>query len=52
MYCILTNLRRYGWGEDHISRDGVWKKLDTLYNMEALHERVSRGFLNCPKQHY
>lgn len=41
MYCILTSLRRYGWNEEHITRKGIWQKLDTLYNMETLHERVS-----------
>lgn len=46
MFCILANLRRYGWQEDHINRSGVWQKLDTLYNMEALHERVISSTIN------
>lgn len=43
MIAISENLRNHGYTspqDDHTRIPGIWKKLDNLYNLEALDERV------------
>ncbi|KAJ6013565.1 hypothetical protein N7540_008156 [Penicillium herquei] len=44
MLAIADFMRSHGYGSataEHLSIPGIWKKLGTLYNLEALDERVS-----------
>lgn len=44
MLAIADYLRSQGFGPstgEHMHIPGIWKKLRTLYNLEALDERVS-----------
>jgi len=49
MLAIADYLKSQGYGAstaDHMRIPGIWKKLGTLYNLEALDERVIQ-FLGC-----
>jgi len=43
MIAISENLRNHGYTsshDDHTRIPGIWEKLNSLYNLEALDERV------------
>jgi hypothetical protein len=45
MVAISEFLKINGYGPasgEHLGIPGIWKKLGTLYNLEALNERVSK----------
>ena len=47
MIAISENLRNHGYTsarDDHTRIPGIWKKLNGLYNLEALDERVRQIF--------
>ena len=41
MVALAQHLRSHGHREAHTRIPGIWKKLESLYNLEALNERVS-----------
>lgn len=46
MIAISENLRNHGYTssrDDHTRIPGIWEKLNSLYNLEALDERVCSG---------
>lgn len=45
MLAIAEFMRSHGYGPstaEHLTISGIWAKLRTLYNLEALDERVSK----------
>ena len=41
MIALAQHLRSHGHREDHTRIPGIWSKLDGLYNLRTLDERVS-----------
>ena len=49
MIAISQHLRNHGYTsakDDHTRIPGIWQKLEKLYNLDALDERVGRLLLN------
>lgn len=41
MMALSNHMRSHGYKEEHTRIPGLWRKLETLYNVKMLDERVS-----------